>query len=161
MGKLCPAVGDTLVTSRYKPMLTLLEDSGPGVHDTSVAACSYELYERVLGLGPDDFHDSCTNNLHVALDTLGYRLTDGERADHCIPCPINLWMSSPPVSAGQAGEDSSRWGVPDPRQKPGDFVVFRAEQNLVCAFSACPASDVSGVNGPSGQSHDVHVQLHG
>ena len=27
------------------------EDSGPGVHDTTVAACSHELYEGILGIG--------------------------------------------------------------------------------------------------------------
>ena len=32
-----------------------------------VAACSHEIYEEILGIGPDDHHDSCTNNLHNSL----------------------------------------------------------------------------------------------
>ncbi len=71
-----PAPGDVLVTSQSKPIMTFLEDSGPGVHDTTVAACSHELYEAILGIGPNDFHDSCTNNLHVSLAAAGYKLTD-------------------------------------------------------------------------------------
>ena len=39
MGKLVPSVGDTLVSGRSTPMLTLVADTGPGVHDTTVAAC--------------------------------------------------------------------------------------------------------------------------
>ena len=138
-------------------MLTLLEDSGPGVHDTSVAACSLELYRRLGKLDADGFHDNCTNNLYQGLAALGFRLTDGPRDEHCIPCPINLWMASPPVTGMPLS--GSLWGVPDPRQKPGDHVLFRAEANVVVAFSACPASDVSGVNGPSGVSHDIHIQI--
>jgi len=47
-----PVPGDVLVTSQSKPILTFLEDTGPGVHDTTVAACSHELYEGILGIGP-------------------------------------------------------------------------------------------------------------
>lgn len=159
MGKLCPGVGDTLVSAQMQPMLTLVEDSGPGVHDTTVAACTPELYVKLLGAEAAAGHDSCTNNLHVSLATLGYRLTD-EPASFCTPCPINLWMATPPLGASTLyTTDSSRWGVPDPRQKPGVFVVFRAEANCVVAMSACPASDVSGVNGANG-SHDCHVQVY-
>lgn len=173
MGKLCPAVGDTLVSAQSKPsglqsycfcpflltyffaVLTLIEDTGPGVHDTTVAACSHELYERVLGISPDDHHDSCTNNLHTALAALGLKLTD-EREFYSTPAPINLWMSTPSLSG--ATDTDSLWGVPDPRQRPGDQVVWRCETDLVVVMSACPASDVSRVNGASG-SHDVHCRV--
>ncbi len=42
-----------MVTSQMRPILTLVEDTGPGVHDTLVAACSHELYEKILGIGPE------------------------------------------------------------------------------------------------------------
>ncbi len=45
--------GDVLVTGRRMPILTFMEDTGPGVHDTLVAACSHELYEIVLGIKPE------------------------------------------------------------------------------------------------------------
>jgi hypothetical protein len=93
-----PAPGAVLVTSQSKPILTLLEDSGPGVHDTTVAACSHELYEEILGIGPEDFHDSCTTNLHVALKALGYKLTD-DPLNFYTPGPFNLWMCVRPRAA--------------------------------------------------------------
>ena len=32
--------GDTLVSNHFSPMLTIVEDSSPGMHDTLHAACS-------------------------------------------------------------------------------------------------------------------------
>ena len=45
--------GDVMVTSRRKPILTVIEDTGPGVHDTLVAACDHHLYEQQLGIKPE------------------------------------------------------------------------------------------------------------
>ena len=53
MGKLIPAPGDTFVTSTRKPIMTVIEDTGPGVHDTLVAACDHYLYENELGISPE------------------------------------------------------------------------------------------------------------
>ena len=39
MGRVNPGVGDTLVTNRRRPILTLVEDTSGGVHDTLLAAC--------------------------------------------------------------------------------------------------------------------------
>ena len=41
--------GDTLYTASMLPIMTFLEDSGPGVHDTTAAACSYGLYVLQIG----------------------------------------------------------------------------------------------------------------
>ena len=38
-----------LYTASMKPILTFLEDTGPGVHDTTAAACSYGMYALYLG----------------------------------------------------------------------------------------------------------------
>jgi uncharacterized protein YcgI (DUF1989 family) len=88
-----PAPGDVLVTSQSKPILALLEDSGPGVHDTTVAACSHELYEGILGIGPDDHHDSCTANLHAALKAQGYKLTDDPLNFYTPRCVLSCFLS--------------------------------------------------------------------
>ena len=45
---LIPHVGDTLLTNRRRPILTLLEDTAGNVHDTLMAACDRWRYE---GLG--------------------------------------------------------------------------------------------------------------
>lgn len=94
-----PKVGSTLVSSSLKPILTLMEDTGPGMHDTIVAACNHQLYERVLGIAPDEHHDSCTNNLHTSLRELGFKLTD-DPEEFYTPQPWNLWMC---VRLGGAG----------------------------------------------------------
>lgn len=46
---LCLQAGDTLYTASMKPIMTFLEDSGPGAHDTTAAACSYGLYVLQIG----------------------------------------------------------------------------------------------------------------
>ena len=38
-----------LYTASMKPIMSFLEDSGPGVHDTTAAACSYGLYVLQIG----------------------------------------------------------------------------------------------------------------
>ena len=45
MGKLNPGVGDTLVTNRRRPILTLVADTSGGMHDTLLAACDRARYE--------------------------------------------------------------------------------------------------------------------
>ena len=55
-----------MVTSQMRPILTLVEDRGPGVHDTLVAACSHELYEKVLGIGPE-VHKPCATTWHSSV----------------------------------------------------------------------------------------------
>ena len=149
-----PAPGDVLVTAQSKPILTFLEDTGPGVHDTTVAACSHELYEAVLGISPADFHDSCTANLHAALAAKGFKLTDTP-LDFYTPSPFNLWMNVP-LRTTAAPSFEAWWEGPHPAQKAGDYVVLRAEQDCVCVMSACPSSDISPLNGPTGKSHDIH-----
>ncbi len=37
--RVTPRVGDTLVTNRRRPILTLIEDTSPGVHDTVICSC--------------------------------------------------------------------------------------------------------------------------
>ena len=39
LSKLVPQVGDRLYSSRRRPMLTVVQDTSPGVHDTLMAAC--------------------------------------------------------------------------------------------------------------------------
>ena len=50
------------------------------------------------------------------------------------------------------------WAPPVTGQKPGDFVIMRAEMNCVCVMSACPSDDICGINGPEG-TQDVHFEV--
>src|SRR5690242_16123916 len=55
MGKIIPAVGDSLVINRRRPILTIVEDTTPGIHDTLLAACDRYRYEL---LGAKGHHDN-------------------------------------------------------------------------------------------------------
>ena len=46
---LCPRPGDSCVTNQRRPILTLVEDTSGGVHDTLIAACDRYRY-AVLGV---------------------------------------------------------------------------------------------------------------
>ena len=61
--KLVPAVGDELYSSRRRPLLTVVEDTSPGIHDTLMAACDAERC-RLLGAGSD--HANCCENYRSA-----------------------------------------------------------------------------------------------
>lgn len=130
--KLIPSVGDTLVSNTRQPMLTIIEDTTPGVHDTLFAACDKYRYQQ---LGVAGYHDSCTDNLHKAAKNAG--LDIGEQT----PDPLNLFMNIP-VDMGQKG---GKMGTEPPVSEKGQYVSFQAECDLVVVMSACP-QDLVPVN---------------
>ena len=134
-------VGTVLVSSRRRPMLTLVEDTSPGVHDTLLCACSPEIYRE---LGCEGWHASCEENLHVALRAVGLSVP-------FTPGPLNLFMNVP-LSA-----DGTLDRLP-PTSRPGDHVVLRAEMNLWLVFSVCP-QDVTPINGTLRTPTDVHYRV--
>src|SRR5579872_6277221 len=42
-----PHVGDSLVTNRRRPILTVVEDTSGGIHDTLLAACDQHRYQEL------------------------------------------------------------------------------------------------------------------
>ncbi len=135
---LTPHVGDTLLTNRRRPILTLVEDTAGNVHDTLIAACDRWRYE---GLGCTEYHDNCQDNLFQGLSELG--LTPPE-----VPSPLNLFMNIPWTPSGGISFDP-------PVSTPGCYVVLRAEMDLVIAFSACP-QDILPINGRAGKPTEAH-----
>ena len=128
IGRIIPQVGDVLYNNTRRPILTLLEDTSPGIHDTIIAACDRYRYAF---LGVTDYHDNCTDNLYAAMAALG--VTPPE-----VPSPLNLWMNIP-VSA------DGRIDFQPTVSRPGDYVLFRAERDIIMAFSACP-QDILPIN---------------
>ena len=143
LNRIMPRVGDPLATNHRRPILTLLEDSSPGIHDTLLAACDIWRYRN---LGCTAYHDNCRDNLFAGLAELG--LTPPE-----CPSPLNLWMNTPVVD-GQ-GID---WRPPVSR--PGDHVVLRAELDCIVALSACP-QDLVPINGVGLSPTEAHFQVLG
>ena len=121
IGRIIPEVGDTLVTNRRRPILTFVEDTSGGIHDTLFAACDRWRYEL---LGCTEYHANCTDNLAAGLAELG--LSSPET-----PAPLNLFMNIPVV-------DGNRVEIRPPVSTPGSYVALRAEMDCVVAFSACP-----------------------
>lgn len=141
IGHIIPAIGDALVTNRRRPILTLVEDTSGGIHDTLFAACDRWRYEL---LGCAGYHDNCTDNLAAGLAALG--LTPPET-----PAPLNLFMNIPVV-------DGNRVEVRPPVSTPGSSVTLRAEMNCIVAFSACP-QDMLPVNGLAMSPTEAHIDV--
>lgn len=141
IGGIFPRAGDALVTNRRRPILTLVEDTSPGIHDTLLAACDTHRY-RLLGC--EEGHANCTDNLHAALDEIGFAAPE-------TPAPLNLWMNIPVGGTGAIDY------LP-PVSKPGDHVLLRAEMDTVVAFSACPQDKVP-INGKACIPVDAHFTI--
>lgn len=137
--KIYIAEGDRLVSNHRRPILTILKDTSPGRHDTLLCACNRGVYEE---LGVKDYHRNCVDNLHEALGALGFSVP-------FTPAPLNLFMNIP-ITADGAVERLA------PASRPGDYLMLRAEMDLVLVFSACP-QDITVING--GQPTDAHVQV--
>ena len=124
-------------------MLTVVEDTSPGIHDTLLCACNRQVYEE---LGCRDYHRNCSDNLHEALAEIGRKFP-------FTPGPLNVFMNIP-VNA-----DRSISRLP-PATRPGDYLKLRAEIDLVVVISACP-QDISLINGPEKTPRDVHYAIDG
>jgi uncharacterized protein len=133
-----PRVGDALLTNHRRPILTILEDTSGGIHDTLIAACDRYRYEE---LGCTEYHDNCTDNLAAALAELG--LTPPET-----PSPFNLFMNIPWTGPGDLSFEP-------PVSTVGCYILMRAEMDLIVAFSACP-QDILPINGRTGQPTEAH-----
>ena len=67
------------------------------------------------------------------------------------PSSFNLFMNIPWTEDG-------RLTLEAPVTKPGDYVVFRAETDVVVAFSACP-QDILPINGHARHPTEAHFQV--
>ena len=140
-GRLVPRAGDTLVSSARRPLLTVIADTSPGVHDTLMASCDPERYRQ---LGFDGRHDNCRDNFAAALAGLGL-------APPPLPAPLNLFMNVP-------WEPDGSLRFEPPSSRPGDLIRFRAEADLIVIMSACP-QDLTPVNGAAQRPVEAHFRV--
>lgn len=70
---LSPRVNTTLLTNLRAPILQLIEDTTPGIHDTLIPACDPIRY-RLLGV--EEWHASCAENFHLALQKLSVEVPE-------------------------------------------------------------------------------------
>lgn len=140
--RLQPKVGDQLWTQLRRPILTLEEDSSPGVHDTLFPCCDAKRYVQ---LGVQGYHRNCADNWREALAGIGIE------PPATVPTALNLFMNVPVAPDGS-------FKILPPLSRAGDHVTFRAELDSVVALSACPV-DMLPLNGPDCRPQDVAYEI--
>lgn len=125
---LFPRIGDCFVTNRRRPILRLVDDTSPGVHDMLIAACDPARYHNLGAPG----NASCAANLQRALADMGVE------AD-TVPQPVNVFMNIP------VGDGGALSWLPA-LSRPGDAVTFEAVIDCIIVLSACPM-DLNSING--------------
>jgi uncharacterized protein len=138
LSKLTPALGDDLYSSRRRPLLTLVEDTSSGVHDTLLAACDAERYRQ---LGGPEGHANCAENYVRALAAVDIH-------PGFIPGPLNLFMNIPWETDGTLAFRQSP-------ARPNDYVTLAAALDVIVVLSACPM-DLNPING--GEPTDIALE---
>ncbi len=139
MGRVNPVAGTVMMSNRRNAILTMIEDTSGGVHDTLLAACDVHRY-RMLGCA--SYHDNCTDNLHAALATFGLGAAE-------TPSPLNLFQNSSIKPDGSLIIEA-------PIAPAGSHVTLRADMDIVIVFSACP-QDMAATNGADMTPKDVKL----
>jgi len=127
-GSIMLTTGMHLYSNRRNAMFELVEDT-VGRHDLLFAACDPRRYKDDFNL---EDHASCRVALHGVLEANGVSFDD-------VPDPINWFMN---VSIQQRGELEIRESLAE----KNDYVLLRAEMDLMFAVSACP-QDQNPANG--------------
>jgi hypothetical protein len=116
-----------LWSNRSNQMVKIIEDTN-GRNDFLLAPCSKETFEIMYKF--EGYHRSCLENLQNNLEPFGIQKDD-------IPTAFNIFMN---VSFDELGKIS----VLPPTSKPGDFISFRAEMDLIVCLTSCSAEDSNG-----------------
>ena len=123
--------GDTLYSSISQPILSWVEDTSKGDHDTLISACNPLRYEK---MGVKRWHASCAENYQMAVKGLSAPSVSQDGKDGLPitpPTPLNLFMN---VKVNEEGGIVFR----APTSKEGDCVAFKALMDVIIVLSACP-----------------------
>jgi hypothetical protein len=120
--KIYLTTGNVLYSNRSRPMLTIAEDM-VGRHDFLLTPCSPETFKIIYN--NYEYHPSCFENLHTNLAQFGI-------TPDMIPTTLNVFMN---VVVQENGE----LRIDPPPSKAGDYIVFRAEMDLILGITACSA----------------------
>src|SRR5512139_473296 len=117
------STGDPIYSNRSGVMLRIVEDT-VGRHDFLLSPCSAQMFRIIYG--DTQPHRGCFGNLVEALAPYGV-LPDA------IPTAFNVFMNVPVDAVTGAIT------VEPPLSKPGDYVVFEAQMDLIIGLTACSA----------------------
>ncbi|MEM9266080.1 MAG: DUF1989 domain-containing protein [Cyanobacteria bacterium P01_F01_bin.13] len=121
-----------------QPLVEVIQDICSR-HDSFFLACTSRYYEDAGYPG----HPSCSDNFNRVLAQYGIANRSGWSA-------INFFYNTQVDCHGNILSEES-WS------RPGDYVLLKAHQDLLCASSACP-DDIDPVNG--WQPTPIHVRIY-
>lgn len=134
-----PGLLDKFFDQEMRPLLNVVQDTC-GRHDTFGLACTARGYEERGFPG----HVNCSDNMSNSLAPYGIARRSAWPAINFF---WNTWID-PATHHLQTEESHSR---------PGDYVVMRAIEDLICVSTACP-DDIDPINGWN--PTDVHVRIY-
>ena len=130
--------GHVLYSNRSRPMWTVLEDT-VGRHDFLLTPCSPETFSIIYKT--TGHHPSCFENLVKGLAPFGI-------APDAIPTTLNVFMNVVVLPSGELQ-------ILPPRSRAGDFLLLRAEMDVVVGVTACSA-ELSN----NGRFKPIDVEVH-
>src|SRR5713101_787207 len=155
------STGDRLWSTlpHLRPLATITHDTldwygwdedGGGIHDVIGTRC--DPYTQLL-LNGTEYHHCCHSNLTRALAAHeGLSLRDAERHVHDV---LNVFMCT------GFTRDTHRYFMKASPVRPGDFIEFFAEINLLGALSACPGGDCSSTHSSDGaKCYPLQVEVY-
>lgn len=125
-------------SQKMRPLVEVIQDTCDR-HDSFLLACTPRYYEDA---GYFD-HPSCSDNFNQVLAPYGIAPRPGWPA-------INFFFNTA-VDEGGAIISGESWS------RPGDYVLLQAQQDLLCASSACP-DDIDAANG--WQPTPIHIRIY-
>jgi uncharacterized protein YcgI (DUF1989 family) len=114
--------GHTLYSNRSRPMWTIVEDT-VGRHDFLLTPCSPETFTIIYKT--TGHHPSCFENLAKNLAPFGI-------APDVIPTTFNVFMNVVVTPSGELQ-------ILPPTSKAGDYLLLRAEMDMIVGVTACSA----------------------
>ena len=127
-----------------RPMATIIEDTlgwygmdefGGSIHDVIGTRCDPYTHHLLAG---DNYHHCCHSNLSRALaNETGLPLKEAEMQVHDV---LNVFMCT------GFTRDTGEYFMKASPVRPGDYIEFFAEIDLLAALSACPGGDCSSTH---------------
>ena len=121
-----PGLSSKFFDRNQDPLIEVMQDS-IGRHDTFGTACSLKTYEDQGYFG----HINCSDNFNYSLDSFGIEKRNAWQA-------VNLFWNT-------GIDDANVFTSEMPWSRPGDYVLFQAQKDLVCVSSGCP-DDIDPAN---------------
>ena len=115
--------GDTLYSKHCEPLAVFGEDTTGGTHAALGPFCNEPYWRKLTGIPGCP---NCRDNLVAAMSRYRFRAEDLDWSS----C-VSLFMSVTYEPDGTITENI-------PSTKPGDFVDFVAERDIIVAVSSCP-----------------------